>query len=305
MIARHQVAFIALAASMLVAVLPACTALKTFPQAAKAGDTVALAVGSADGMSRANTTASYESDSNPGVFYDLTTGIRGIFRLYADKASGLYNPESVTRYIVDTSGHEPWVTVMVIDLPQGLPVGTGKVNINTTASYPTIGSDINDVPIDLEILPGTGVVDDLRYEFGLGANVAGDLTLLEPQLRAVVMPPFPESTAWPSYGAIEMKLHVPTSAVTGMRIVADDIGLATGSNRSMLTQRDATNDDLTIVFTSLKGKLRSYEPRFAIVLTDPSVTFSATPTIASVSYFDIDGNSVAGPLVSDYTVQVR
>src|SRR3989344_8088200 len=154
---KHSATISGFIACILAMAVSGCISLKTFPQAARGGDTVALSVGSADGMARANTTAAFVSDSAPDAPVNLTPGIRGIFRLYADKASSIYAGGSNTRYVVSTSGHEPWVTIMVVDLPQGLPSGPGEVRVTTTATYPTIGSHINDFPVSLEILPGTGV----------------------------------------------------------------------------------------------------------------------------------------------------
>ena len=79
-----------------------CTALQSFPGAARGGDTVALAIGSPDGMDRTNTTAVYVSQSDPN--YVPTSDpdypgvgttqhalpIRSIFKLYADKSSEQY-----------------------------------------------------------------------------------------------------------------------------------------------------------------------------------------------------------------------
>ena len=307
MIARYKVVVFGLVASVLVVILPACTALNTFPQAARGGDTVTLAVGSADGMTVANTTASYESDASPGVFTDLTPGIRSVFRLYADKTSSLYAIGSTANNIVITSGHEPWITVMVVDLPQGLPVGPGKVNISTTATYPTIGSHINNLPVKLEILPGTGAVSNLDYEFGKGSSMPGDLSLLESMPHAQVIPVFPQSTSWPQYGAIEMNISVPTSTGTPVRVVFDDLRVVTPTSISTLYARDS-NQDMTVMLLSPKGKLHYYAPRFSLVLVDLENqvdSFLSTPVINSVRYFDTSGNLVAGPSVSDFSVEMR
>lgn len=293
----------------LVTGISGCTALNSFPQAARGGDTIALAVGSADGMTRANTTASFESDANPGVFHDITSGIRGIFNLYADKASSTYSVGSNTGSIISTSGHEAWVTVMVVDLPL-LPIGPGKVHITTTAPYPTIGSHINNIPIDLEILAGTGAASDFAYEFGVGSSLGGDLTLLEPMTHAQIIPDYPQSTSWPKYGAIEMKLHVPTTQgvklpPAALRVVADDIN---PTSQSILIYNHDDNEDLTVMFLSPTGGLNYFEPRFSIVpLVNSSLNigFTQPPVITSVSYFDINGNPVSGPLVSEFSVEVR
>ena len=282
-----------------------CTALKTFPQAARGGDTVALAVGSADGMTRANTTAEFISDSDQ-VSHNLTPGIRGIFKLYADQASSVYAGDSNTKDIVNTSGHEPWVTIVVVDLLQGLPLGPGKVNISTTATYPTIGSHINDFPIDLEILSGTGTPSDLRYEFGLGESQQGDLSLLESMPHAQVIPDFPQS-GWPLYGAIEMGLNVPTTAGTQVRLVPDNLGITMPTSISTTYSLRDSNQDMTVMYLSPYGRLLYYAPRFSLVLVDldGDGAFLTTPVINYVRYYDTDGNEIAGPLVTEYTVELR
>lgn len=299
-------------ACVLAMTLPGCVALKTFPQAARGGDTVALAVGSADGMARANTTATFVSNSAGNNPVDLTPGIRGIFRLYADKASNVYTSGSNTRFIVDSSGHEPWVTIMVVDLPQGLPIGPGKVHVTTTATYPTIGSHIDNLPIGMEILPGVGAPSDLSYEFGIGASMRGDMSMLEAAPHALVGPAFPQSVSWPTYGAIEVKLFVPTTSGTALeapalRVVVDDMSVASPSSLSMTYRHDG-NQNLTVNLLSPTGKLRYYEARFSIVLLrnlSQTIGFSAVPTVASVRYFDVNGNQVTGPAVSDFVVQLR
>lgn len=309
---KHSAAISSFFACILAMAASGCISLKTFPQAARAGDTVALAVGSADGMARANTTAVFVSDSATNNPINLTPGIRGVFRLYADKASPIYTSTNTVHYVIDTSGHEPWVTVMVVDLPQGLPAGPGKVHVTTTATFPTIGSHINNRPISLEILPGTGTPSDLPYEFGVGTSMPGDLTQLEALPYAQIMPVFPSSTTWPTYGAIEMKLYVPTSAGTALgpaalRVVVDDMSGSTASALNA-TYRHNSNQNLTLMLLSPTGRLRYYESRFSIVPRndgDQVVSFIGTPTIISVRYFDINGNEVAGPAVSDFVVQLR
>jgi len=201
---------------------------------------------------------------------------------------------------------------MVVDLPQGLPTGPGQVQVTTTATFPTIGSNLNNFPISLEILPGTGASSDLSYEFGVGSSMPGDPTLLEPAPHAQVMPVFPSSTTWPKYGAIEIKMYVPTSAGTALdppnlRVVADDLNILTVSSLNV-TYRDDNNQNLTVLLVSPTGRLRYYEPRFSIVLINNSTlsySFTATPVITSVRYFDVNGNAVDGPPISQYVVQLR
>jgi hypothetical protein len=293
-------------------VLTGCTTLETFPQAARSGDTVALAVGSPDGMNRDNTTAVFVSDASPASPVDLTSNIRGIFRLYADKLSDIYNPGTNVQEIFNTSGHEPWVTILVLDLPSGLPVGPGEVKVSTTASYPTIGSHINDFPVQLEIIPGTGAPSDFAYEFGKGGSRLGNLALLEPVPHAQIIPVFPPSGTWPSYGAMEIKLNVPTTAGSALespviRVIPDDLNSFTGSQVSMTYHHD-DNQVLTVLLVSPVGALRTQEARFSVVLMTSQympLQFSSTPAITSVRYYDIDGSETSGPDISDYLVELR
>jgi hypothetical protein len=142
--------------------------------------------------------------------------------------------------------------------------------------------------------------------------MSGDLTQVEALPYAQVTPVFPSSTTWPAYGAIEMKLHVPTSEGTALdppqlRVLVDDMSGSTSSSLNT-TYRHDDNQNLTVMLLSPTGKLRYFESRFSIVpLNDENqvISFVGTPTIISVRYFDINGNEVAGPAVSDFVVQLR
>jgi len=292
--------------------LTGCTGLQTFPNVARAGDTVALAIGSPDGATRSNTTAVFVSKNDPGypttpVLYPLT--IRSLFRLYGDKASIQYQRNYTTKQIIDTSGHEHWVTVAAIDLPTTLPKEPGEVRFTTTAPYPTVNSNINNVAIDLEILPataGSGMASLFPIELGQGAVGNGDLLSLEPQTHAVIYPTFlGGSNPWPDFGAIELKVSMPTGtpiADRSLRVLVDDMSMTTDSKRSVISRKNGT--DLTVGLLSPSGKLKYFEARVEIVLPSGG-TFSGTPTITSVSYYDINGNPVAGPATTNYVVEVR
>jgi hypothetical protein len=293
--------------TILSALMSGCTTFNTYPHTARQGDTLSLAVGSPLDMTRANTTATFTSDSD-GIPVDLTPDIRAIFNLYADKASEVYQPGSGTDSLVSSSGHEPWLTVVAIDLPPGLATGPGKIQFNTTAVYPAIGSHINDFPVSVEVLPGTGSADSFDYEFGVGGSSAGDLAMLEAQPRAVLGPANPSvACPCPDYAAIEIKVNMPTSFGAGLtlpfvRVVVEDMTVETGSARGVVTGL-ANGEDLTVIITSMEGALQFYEARFSIVLHS-SLSFTGTPTVASIRYFDLAGNEVVGP-VSDYSVAMK
>jgi len=282
-------------------VLQGCTSLQTFPGVARAGDTITLAVGSADGMSKqsTNTTAIYVPDA--GGSYPLT--IRSVFNLYPDKKSRLYTSTSATLPVIDSSDHEAWQTVMVIDLPTDLPLGTGNIQINSVADFPTVSSHINDVPISLEIVNGAGASSVFTYEFGFGSSQAGDLSLLEPLPHAQVTPPSDNTY----YGAIELRLTLPTTAEIPLteehvRVVLDDMTPSTVSNRNIVWGID--NDELIVMIMSPSGYLQTIESRFSIVLL-PRFSFITEPVITSLKFFDVDGEQVSGAVPVDYSVTLN
>lgn len=283
-----------------------CTALNTFPSRAVSGETIALAVGSPINMTRANTTAQFR-DIN-GTLNPLT--IKSIFQLYADRASPVYQKGGDTDQLIANSGHEPWVTIVAIDLPTLTP-GLGQVEFNTTATYPNIGTHINNWPIALDILPGgPNTAESFEYEFATGLTKAGDLTLLEPLPKAVFGPSYPSPACpCPKYGAIEVKVNMPTNFGAGlnpsfMRVLVDDMTPRTGSGRGENFGLATNGEDLTVILTSPTGELEYYEARFSIVL-HTAVTFIGTPNVTSVRYFDINGNEVGGPVAPDYTVAMQ
>lgn len=282
-----------------------CTALQPFPNIARGGDTIALAVGSPKDMTRANTTATFISDVDASVV-DITSNIRSIFKLYADQTSRVYEFGSNTGSLVNSSSHSPWITIVAVDMPQGLTVGTGVIRLNTTATYPSIGSHINDIDIAIEVIPGTGTAHSFPYEFGIGSQNNGDLAVLEPLPTASYGPSIPSSTCpCPDYAAIEIKTTIPTSLGSLyeplLRIIPADLTVDTGSGRNVT--HGTVNNDLTVIFTSQDGTLKYQEAQFDVVLHS-ATSFTALPTITSVRYFDINGNEVSGP-VSDYNVALK
>jgi hypothetical protein len=278
--------------------LQACTGYNSYSKVARAGDTISLAVGSPVGMTKdvSNTTAVYVPDA--GGSYPLT--IRSVFDLYPSKKSRL-NLTTTVDPVVNSSDHEAWQTVMVIDLPTDLPVGTGNIVITSTAVYPPINSHINDHPIALEIISGTGSPDAFTYEFGHGLSWDGELAQLESLPHAVVTPPRNNEY----YGAIEMKLSLDMSAAilndTKVRVIVDDMNSTTLSNKSVVWHVSDTGE-LRVMIISPSGSLQARESRLSII-SIPRVTFNSAPTLTEVNYYDVDGNLLAGaPGLSEYNV---
>jgi hypothetical protein len=288
-----------------------CAVYNSYPLAARPGDTITLALGSADGITPANTTVSYTPDGMAPI--PLT--IKSIFKLYPDKTSATVANYSNAYYqITETSGHEGWLSVMAIDLPStGIPApSSGIIHVNTTAAYPTGASHINDVPISLQVLGGSGLAHPLEYLIGFGSRLKGNLSGLEPSHQVMVTPPFDESAVWPTYGAIELTLKFVADGAppSEFQLVSDDVSLYTGSERNIL--KKVTGDELTVSYISPRGLLTYYEPRFSVVplpakaisSPPPGTMPSSPPILSSVRYYDVDGNEVSGPVETLYTVSM-
>jgi hypothetical protein len=239
-----------------------CTSLQTFPVAARAGDTVSLAVGSYDNMTKNNITVEFLPDGVlPGSGTALTP--RAVFRLYADQTSFAYqNPTFLLGGVSGKSGHAPWLNVLVIDLPSSLNTTTtpinGQIYINrlggagTPPVYPGHGTDLADfwddpaisssaedkIKIGLTVLPtglastGTGASGLFQYELGgsastLGVAVDGNLGALQPAEHCIVAPPFdgdPSATyANATYAAVEIVLTLAAQTYTGTPVPLDPV----------------------------------------------------------------------------------
>ncbi len=305
-------------APLLMAMLTGCVAIQPFANYARPGDTITLAVGPQDTMSKSNTKVWFTSDANTANPVEITSGIQAIFRLYADKGSRLYSPNNSAadtnfRYL----HHEEWQTIIALNLPQGLLTGPGTIQVQTTAPQPTplesgnYGAypDVNTVPIRIEILPGTGLPNPLQYKTTFGGTLNGNLSDLAAARQALVKPPVKDSLSlWTAtYGAVELKFNLPLADIaTGtltennVRVVAQDVTTYTRSKLQMTWS--LSGNTLTVLFISANGKIQYYEPRFSIMAD--SADFTATPTILSVRYFDVNGTAVTGPAVTDYSVSV-
>ncbi len=288
------------------AFLIGCAALQTHPMVARQGDTLTLALGSPDGMTMSNITVEYYSDSAPSTPIDITFYVVGLFNLYPDKLSQAWLTEA-TVATLGRSAHGPWLTTMVINLPDAgaglLPVGTGHIEITTTpgeVTYPRFNPEIDTVNISLEILAGNGSPNPLRYADFFGGSIAGDLAKLEPIRHVVVKPPVPVegfqySTA---YGAVEINVQAAIRDFFGnpvgdggIRVIADD---QPGKERFQMQTLWARNgDNFTIMLTSPLG-MYAHQARVSIVPVGIAFAVEGTPTLSSISYYDINGNPTSG-----------
>jgi hypothetical protein len=279
--------FLLIAAMVL---LEGCVAVQSFPTVARSGDTVTLAVGSVDGMNKSNTTATFVSDVDAS---SASLTIRAIIRLRPDQTSNTALFDSFVNAEDSYTGHSQWITVMVIDLPPGLTVGAGHIDVQTTAYTGTFTYNINDIPIALEIIDGTGVPNQFTYNtgFDLNGTATGNLSSLE-ALPQVVFKPL-TATSGTYFAAAEIKVTIPTQNVAppGFRVVADDF--YTKNPQDQLQMNWTKNgDDFTVNFIGPKGGVELKQLRFSVVTAADNFLTNPGPVITSVKLYDINGEPV-------------
>lgn len=184
-----------------------CTAVNTFPIAARAGDTVSVMIGGSE-QARKETVGAVLTDSVGGQYDLQALGlVRSVFNLRADgRAHGLHYADYLDSYISWSYRHEPVQTVLVADLPAGLNTGDATLSITPNVSDNSSGVG-ESVDIRLEVLPGTGASNAFRRQTGNG-SAAADLQALEPAPHAKLT-----FAAGTTIGAASVVLDVDQSAV--------------------------------------------------------------------------------------------
>ena len=288
-----------------------CVALKTYPNAFRAGDTITLSIGSLDGATKNNISVVYFDDldtsrTNP---IDLTANIRTVFKIYPDKTSVAWNESSASGAVMGTipswSGHGPWLTVMSLDLPDStmLNAGTGKIIVTPASEVvaPNSAKRVENIEIPVEILPGDGSRDALQYyaeDFSSPTN--GRTSRLRP-LPQVVVKPFDQASG--QYGAeaaaaAEYVLNIPitdTASVpdSAVRVFWDDRPGDALAQTQLSWSR--AGDTLRVFVVSPTGGLDTGLIRFSVILAPPgSYSFAGNPSLISATYYDINGVPFAG-----------
>lgn len=266
--------------------LNGCVAIQSFPTVARSGDTITLVVGSPDGMTKTNTTATFVSDVDSSVV-DLP--IRTIIRLRPDQTSYLALYDGLVDAQDYYTGHSQWLSVIVIDLPDTMTVGSGHIDVDSSASYGGLPVGINDIPISLEILEGTGVRNDFTYNNNFGGIQTGALGKLQALPQVVFKSLAAQNEE--DFAAAEIKVDVPMESVPTrvIRVVADDFYTRNAQDQVQMSW-SRSEDEFTVNFISPTGSMNLKQLRFSVVIS-PGNFFLADPgpNINSIKIYDVDG----------------
>ena len=150
--------------------LTACGSLRTFHDYARAGDTVAVAVGMQPDFNKDNITVTITPSSGPDIVLTATDpAIRSIVNLYPDPISNMIVSKEIGSSLtpfaetyadtVLTSANDDkdyFQTTVFVDLPTSLPTGLTEITVDN--------GNVATQPIILEIIPGTGVANTFQTD---------------------------------------------------------------------------------------------------------------------------------------------
>ena len=310
-------------ASFFIISLSNCVATQSFPNVARAGDTVTLAVGSTDGLNKTNITVEFYPDGDPLNPVDITTNVRSVMRLYPDKTSKGYWDETTgsgletMTYLSQLSLHGPWQSVVALDLPTTLPIGSGviKIQFGAGVSTPPTTTSATNVDIALEILPSIGSSSTFEYrKLAINSDTnLGDLSLLEQTRQVVVRTVFPDFLfgVATDIAAAEYTLTVPIvdqlgTDVTNLLanedfvVVLDDQPSLVKSQANLIWTR--TGSVFKVIVVSPFGNLNANQVRFSVLLSNLPLAetndwkLSDSPILDLVKYYDVSGNEVTRTL---------
>lgn len=154
-------------------ILAGCSGVKTYPAMARAGDTVAIAAGWKQHFSR-NEIVVTITDAN-GITTTYLPGdpaVRAVVNLYPDPVSSIIISEETNQDLtpyaqiysssvntnITSDDKDWWQTSVFIDLPSTMATGSASINIGSVSSETSSTT--------LEIIGGTGTVENFQTEFG-------------------------------------------------------------------------------------------------------------------------------------------
>jgi len=276
-----------------------CTGVKTFPTIARAGDTVSVMIGGTE-KARKDTIAVTLTDID-GTNWDLQSLglVRSVFNLRADgRAEGQHYSSYLESYISWSQGHEPVQTVLVADLPTGLPVGAAQLTISTGVDDNSSGT-LDPFTINVEIIAGVGssnnfkrkdggVVDFGRLEPAPHAKITfGNST--ETIGAASLVVDFDETVLNPD----DINVYVPESAVRGTFLSAGAFGK---TQRMVYWRQDGLQLYLDVI--APQGIEANYLQLF--VMHPKNLTGPANLTLTSATIYDVNGNEIIVPSSLEY-----
>lgn len=296
-----------LSSILIIFLLQGCVAVQTFPTAARSGETITIAIGSQDGLTKDNIQLLFypQGDTAP---VDLTSNIRSVIKIFPDKTSRAWVDDNATQVMNVFIGHGAWQNILVIDLPS-LPTGLGHFHVSFEPGViipnPDAIQNAEGIDIGIDILPGSSDNNAFDYMMTPGYQVVGDLSRLEPKPQVVLRydfsPGYYNFESGASLSAAEYKIQVPIQSDVST-LTAEDIVVVYDErpdygNKQIQTSWSSEGDIVTVnVVKPSNLILHEATIRFSILIdyshNDHLIDTTGTPVLLSHRLFDGNGDEI-------------
>lgn len=295
-----------------------CVAIQSFPTAARSGETITVAIGSQDGLTKDNIQLLFypQGISTP---IDLTPNIRSVLKIFPDKTSRAWINNMSTQLMNGFVGHGARQNILVIDLPQ-LPTGMGYLNVSFEPGVikpnPSAIQDAEGFDIGIEILTGTSANNTFDYMMNPGNQAVGNLSILEPMPQVVMRydfsPGYYNFQSGAKLSAAEYKIKVPIST-DASTLTAEDIVVvfderANYGNKQIQTSWSNEGDVVTVNI-DMPANLNLFEAtlRFSILIDSSNngyqIDKTGTPVLISHRLFDKHGQEITPQYIPEVIFQ--
>ncbi len=271
-----------------------CMGTQTFGIAARAGDTIVLAIGRYDNVQRDNMTVTITDSVGAVTTYGPNnSGVRAVVQLYPDPATYLLYRDRLypgqagmigTLTSLSGGDKEWWETSVYIDLPSTMALGTANINVSTTTGL-SVG------PIAVDVLPGTGSSN----EFWSNSTITGPISL---QSVLSMLERLPHATvvfdgATVPYGIQISLTHTNSIDGTGKNLAMAIVPRADQSTLNWADNGTTLKVLLQAPSNLLPEKTKNY--KFYVLGVDKTSLLTVPGSIVAV---DVNGNPVAGVTAS-------
>ncbi len=302
-IAKTYKAFLA-GIFILLAGLPACTGVNTFPTIARAGDTVSVMVGGTEKARKATMDVTL-TDASSQTWDLKTLGlVRSVFNLRTDgRAYGAHYSPYLDSYISWYYGHEPVQTVLVADLPTNAVPGPAILTVTPHVTDNSSGV-AEPFTVNLEIIAGVGESDQFSRRSGSGSAPV-DFAKLEPAPHAKI--DFGSGT---TIGAVSLTIGFNSAVLNGNDI---NVYVPESTVRGSFSSTGAFGATQRMVYWRQDGQKlyvdvvapQGIETRYLKLYIVHPKNLSGSPNfnIISTATYDVSGNAMSASPVLEYFPQ--
>jgi len=278
---------------MLSITLVSCGSLRTFHDYARAGDTVAIAVGMQSNFNKDNITITITPASGSQIIIPATDpSIRAVINFYPDPISNMIisreinenlTPSAITyAYTTDvmTNNDKDWYqTTIFLDLPETLTEGLTQIEVSN-------GSITDSSTLD--IISGTGVANTFSADFGDGLLLNEDML---------------DSLSRTNHSTVNLSSSTIPHAIE-INFTHDPDNSVGGSGRAFVVNPLGYRKNLHWSDDGINLKIIMIESKDGIIDNMNDYKFYITGTVNNLQQRSITGYDTNGNIVPDVTLML-